>query len=318
MAIGRTWWISSTPGQVEPLQVLVALVLVDRLAERGGRGRQPHVASARGQQLGDGQAGPVAAPVADDDAPPGLRARQHVPGTDHRSARQLDVIRPGAGGDDHAVGRLGEHVVRGRNGGVAHVAAGQPAIDRGDQAAGDLRVAGRRGGQAHLAARPVGRRRTRPRACRACAHTPRPRRRAGPAPTITARALAAGRRRQPPLEPGPGVDRAGDREAGVVVADAALVAADAGHDRLAGAGLGGQRRVGDHRPRHAAGVAVTGGDQPSASAGSRIRPVAITGTATASLTRPANGSIALCSIGEGGTMSTEPRYWSRSRSSTDR
>ena len=52
-------------GQVEPLQVVVALVLVDRLAER----RQPRSpaghAPACGQQLRDGQAGPVAAPVGD-------------------------------------------------------------------------------------------------------------------------------------------------------------------------------------------------------------------------------------------------------------
>ncbi len=45
----------------------------------------------------------------------------------------------------------------------------------------------------------------------------------------------------------------------------------------------------------------------SASAGSRIRPVAITGTLAASFTRRAKGSMTLRAIGGGGTMKTDPR-----------
>ena len=45
----------------------------------------------------------------------------------------------------------------------------------------------------------------------------------------------------------------------------------------------------------------------SASAGSRIRPVAITGTLTRALTRRANSAIAFRAAGAGGTIKVEPR-----------
>ena len=45
----------------------------------------------------------------------------------------------------------------------------------------------------------------------------------------------------------------------------------------------------------------------SASAGSRIRPVAITGTELAARIRCANPSITFRTVGEGGTMKTDPR-----------
>src|SRR6185312_1399599 len=45
-----------------------------------------------------------------------------------------------------------------------------------------------------------------------------------------------------------------------------------------------------------------------ASAASTIRPAAMTGTVDAAFIRRANGTMALCSIGEGGTIQLEPRY----------
>src|SRR6478736_6439206 len=55
-----------------------------------------------------------------------------------------------------------------------------------------------------------------------------------------------------------------------------------------------------------------------ASAASTIRPVAMTGTADAAFIRRANGTIALCSIGDGGTIQLEPRYVVDEPSATDR
>src|SRR3954454_6813797 len=55
-----------------------------------------------------------------------------------------------------------------------------------------------------------------------------------------------------------------------------------------------------------------------ASSASTIRPVAIPGTADAAFIRRANGTIALCSIGEGGTIQLEPRYVVDEPSATDR
>ena len=46
----------------------------------------------------------------------------------------------------------------------------------------------------------------------------------------------------------------------------------------------------------------------SASAGSRIRPVAITGTPTRGLNRRAKSAIAFRAAGGGGTIQVEPRY----------
>ena len=80
--------------------------------------------------------------------------------------------------------------------------------------------------------------------------------------------VAAGRARngtrQRPLPAGARVDDARDRRARVVVADAALVAADAVQDLVgpAGDGLRDQVGVGDHRPRHADHVGLPVGQQP--------------------------------------------------------
>src|SRR5437763_8737289 len=56
----------------------------------------------------------------------------------------------------------------------------------------------------------------------------------------------------------------------------------------------------------------------SASAGSTIRPVAITGTATRCFIARENEAIALCSTGTGGTMKLDPRYVDEAPMATDR
>ena len=80
------------------------------------------------------------------------------------------------------------------------------------------------------------------------------------------RALTRGRleRSIDELAPGLGVLDARDTVMRQAVADAGLVAADAGADVVgaAGLGLGGEFGVADHRPRHAAHIRLTGRDDP--------------------------------------------------------
>ena len=107
--VSRRWCTRSIPASSIRAQVHVALVLVHGLAEGDGAGHQAHVVAGLRQLLGQHQARPVAAPVADRDAPAGVRARQHVPGVD--GAGDAGVVALRAGGQDHAVGRLGQHLV---------------------------------------------------------------------------------------------------------------------------------------------------------------------------------------------------------------
>src|SRR6185312_4669170 len=124
-------------GVVEPGEVQVPLVLVDGLAERDRRRDEPHLGAAGGERLGGVEPGPVAAPVAHDDAVANLRARERVPGVDDRDAVAADrgPVRDGAGREDDPVRPLGQYGGGRRLGAMADVGARSNTTTRCPRAA---------------------------------------------------------------------------------------------------------------------------------------------------------------------------------------
>ena len=113
--------------------------------------------------------------------------------------------------------------------------------------------------------------------------------------------------RERPLAPGPRVHRARDRQARVVVADAALVAAVAGDASSSRPSTG----VGAGRGRRSARASSRGGRRPrrehAEASAAWMREVAISGTGIASRSTPAGPASPPAAIGGGGTIQTEPR-----------
>ena len=214
---------------VQPLEVEVAAVLVEGLADRDRGDSERHLASRGAQNLGRVEPGRIPAPVGDHDAlarrARAARARS-TPGRQRRpgaGGRARTAVRPWRRRRGRARGsdRVGGHLDPVRMSSAA-VVLQQPARDLGAARARE-RAAGRRGGRSARA------RASCPAAvASAAAASP-----AGPAPTTTSLPPRAGglRPRQVPLAPGARVDRARDRRARVVVRDAD-VAADAADDLL--------------------------------------------------------------------------------------
>ena len=223
---------------VQPLEVEVAPVLVEGLADRDRGDGERHVPARGAQHLGGVETRGISAPVGDDDTPT-LRQRsgEHVPGLDDRNALEREVrqVRPRARRDDDGIRLERRDAFRAGLRAQADVEAAvvlqQPPRDLGAARSRERHLAaGPAASLEHdgLVARPgrLGRRGEPGRSRSDDDEAPAPRRRRGP--------------RQGALASGAGVHRADDRSAGVVVGDAD-VAADAADDLVGSTGRGLRR-----------------------------------------------------------------------------
>ena len=143
-------------GAVEAVEVEIAPVLVDELAD-GDRGDDERDGLAGGgEHLGRVEAGGVAAPVRDRDA---FSVRdlsgEDVPGARHRHAVQLErlfPVRARAGRDDDGVGRARFGDVHGRPESHVHTSGGELPLCVVEERRGDGGVPGRCAGKCDLAA----------------------------------------------------------------------------------------------------------------------------------------------------------------------
>nr|CAI0335622.1 hypothetical protein SHINE37_10579 [Rhizobiaceae bacterium] len=247
---------------------VVAHVERQQLAGMGAVDGELDAAAVVDEQLGDAGADPVAAPVGDDDAAAGLDLpAQHLPGIDH-----LDAV---VGGD---FGHVGRGTGR-EHDGIGLFALDQGRIDAnaldhahlrqfqftrkiGDDAA-EFGAARQLLGEQRLAAELV--RGFIERDLMAAGGGDRGRLHAARPAADHHDLLRCGRRHQRAegqLAAGLRVLDAGDRHAAVKVADAGLVAGDAGADVVGAALLGLCRHLGiaDQRARHAADIGRARGD----------------------------------------------------------
>ena len=313
------------PALVEAREVEVALVLVQRVARARRRAGERDLEPVLGQHLGGVEALPAAAPVGDQHRPGDRRRgsrspsrRRRAPGRRRGRARTgrlrrppprpVRRVRPRAGGEDDHVGG-GERRPR---------PPPRPAAARSRRAraAAAAFARQRRHSSPCAGARPASRSwppMSPPRstsvtaspcaAASTAAATP-----AGPAPTTTTASRRSRARppRQRPLAAGARVDEAADRHAGVVVADAALVAADARRaPRPAGRrapwrrGRGRRSARASCRPRRRRPTPT----RRSAAARSTTRVVPITGTRPTAARIGASGpAIAASGVGGGGAI----------------
>ncbi|MNZ79298.1 hypothetical protein D3C78_978990 [compost metagenome] len=245
---------------------VVAHVEWQRLPCVGTVDRELHVAALARHQFGYPRANPVTAPVDHQYSTADLHfAAQHLPGVDHLDAaveRQLRHEGPRAAGQHHGVRPLGRHQPAVDAGVLHNLDAGQRqlACEVGDYAS-ELGTARQLLGQqrlaAELGARLVeGHRMAALRRSDGCLHSARP-------AADDHHPLASCRRLQravDQLAAGFRVLDAGNRVAAMEMADARLVAGDAGADvvRAALLGLGRHLGIADQRAGHPAHVGLAG------------------------------------------------------------
>ena len=282
-AVSSVWCRIAIAALVEPREVEVALVLVERLAGHGRRAGERDLEAAARRAPRRRRAPPSRRPSRRR-AP----ARRRRPGWRSRSRRRAGrgPTRSRTNGRSRRGRRRGRPVRRVRpRAGREHddVRVGRASAATSCPAAARRRAAPARAPRSRASGARARRARARGRRAAAARRCPPPRSSsttsspcsaassaaatpAGPAPTTSdaqppVRPRAA---RQRPLAARPRVDDAGDREPGVVVADAALVAADAG-EHLAGRaprGLAHQLGIGDQRARHPDRVGARRRDEP--------------------------------------------------------
>ena len=108
---------------IEPVEIVVSLVHVDVLADRGRRADELHSRPSGGQHLGHVQAGPIASPVGHQYPACDRHSCQGVPSVHdvNTFARQMREVWPCPGGNDHPVGIECQHGVGVGIRGVAHI-----------------------------------------------------------------------------------------------------------------------------------------------------------------------------------------------------